>query len=266
MPTPSNLTAAQVIGVIPARLASTRLPRKILRDIAGKPMLAWVYDAASKAGVFDRLIVATDAEEVAELCRVNGWEYRMTSSDLASGTDRLHAVAQQLAHQDSRNQSNDIFVNIQGDEPLLLPEHFRALLLPFQRADVDVSTLRTRCPAEDISNPNVVKVVVDHHGRALYFSRATIPFDRDGNAAGTIPYWKHLGLYAYRKPILDRFPNLPSSQLEAVERLEQLRLLENGIAIHVEPVEYDTIGVDTEADLEAVAAVLRQRDRQPIAP
>lgn len=266
MPTPSNLTATQVIGVIPARLASTRLPRKILRDIAGKPMLAWVYQAASSASVFDRLIVATDAEEVADLCRANGWECRMTSSDLASGTDRVHVVAQELGREDNRDQSNDIFVNIQGDEPLLLPGHFRALLLPVQRTDVEVATLRTRCPADEIGNPNVVKVVVDANSRALYFSRATIPFDRDGNASASIPYWKHLGLYAYRKLVLDRFPYLPTSQLEAVERLEQLRLLENGIAIHVEPVEHDTIGVDTEADLEAVAAVLRQRERQPIAP
>lgn len=112
----------------------------------------------------------------------------------------------------------------------------------------------------------MVKVVVDANGKALYFSRATVPFDRDGKAGGSISYWKHLGLYAYRKPILDRFPGLPSSQLEAVERLEQLRLLENGIAIHVEPVEHDTIGVDTEADLETAAAILRQRERQPIAP
>lgn len=266
MPTPSNLTTAQVIGVIPVRLASTRLPRKILREIAGKPMLAWVYEAAAAAGVFDHVIVATDAEEVAELCRVHDWECRMTSADLASGTDRVHAVAQQLGREDSRDQSNDIFVNIQGDEPLLQAEHFRALLLPFQRADVEVSTLRTQCPGEDIANPNVVKVVVDHNGRALYFSRATIPFDRDGNSAGRLTYWKHLGLYAYRKPVLDRFPGLPPSQLEAVERLEQLRLLENGIAIHVEAVEHDTIGVDTETDLEAAAVVLRQRQRLPIAP
>ncbi len=229
-------------------------------------MLAWVYQAASNAGVFDRLIVATDAAEVAELCRAQGWECCMTSSDLASGTDRVHAVAQQLGQKDSRDQSNDIFVNIQGDEPLLQAEHFRALLVPFQRAEVDVSTLRTQCPVEDIGNPNVVKVVVDANGKALYFSRATIPFDRDGKAGGSISYWKHLGLYAYRKPILDRFPGLPSSQLEAAERLEQLRLLENGIAIHVEPVEHDTIGVDTEADLETAAAILRQRERQPIAP
>jgi 3-deoxy-manno-octulosonate cytidylyltransferase (CMP-KDO synthetase) len=266
MPASSNLPVAQVIGVIPARLASTRLPRKILREIAGKPMLAWVYEAAASAGVFDRLIVATDAKEVVDLCQAHGWECRMTRSELASGTDRVHAVAQQLGRENGRDQSNDIFVNIQGDEPLLRAEHFRALLLPFQRTDVYVSTLRTRCPVEEIGNPNVVKVVVDHNGKALYFSRATIPYDRDGSASGSILYWKHLGLYAYRKHILDRFPGLPSSQLEAVERLEQLRLLENGIAIHVEPVEHDTVGVDTEADLETAAGLLRQRERQPIAP
>jgi 3-deoxy-manno-octulosonate cytidylyltransferase (CMP-KDO synthetase) len=266
MPIPLNLAATQVIGVIPARLASTRLPRKVLRDIAGKPMLAWVYEAASRSDVFNRLIVATDAQEVADLCQAQGWECRITSSNLASGTDRVHAVAQLLGREDGRDQPNDIFVNIQGDEPLLRVDHFRALLLPFQRTAVDVSTLRTRCPMEDIGNPNVVKVVVDHNGRALYFSRSTIPFDRDGNSGGSVSYWKHLGLYAYRKHILDRFPALPSSQLEATERLEQLRLLENGIAIHVEPVEHDTTGVDTEADLETAAAALRQRERQSIAP
>ena len=266
MPASSSLPVARVIGVVPARLASTRLPRKVLREIAGKPMLAWVVQAAANAGVFDRLIVATDADEVADLCQARGWEFQMTSSDLPSGTDRVHAVAQQLAREHGRVQSNDIFVNIQGDEPLLRPEHFHALLLPFQRAEVNVSTVATRCPAEDIGNPNVVKVVVDHDGKALYFSRATIPFDRDGNAGGSIPYWKHLGLYAYRKHILDRFPGLPSSKLESVERLEQLRLLENGIAIHVEPVEHDTVGVDTEADLETAVALLRQRERQPLAP
>ncbi len=262
----SNLAATQVIGVIPARLASTRLPRKVLREIAGKPLLAWVVQAAASSCVFDRLIVATDANEVAELCRAQGWECQMTSSELPSGTDRVHAVAQQLARDHGRTQSNDIFVNIQGDEPLLSTEHFRALLLPFQRAEVNASTLMTRCPAEDIGNPNVVKVVVDHQGNALYFSRSTIPYDRDGNSRSNLPYWKHLGLYAYRKHILDRFPGLPSSQLEAVERLEQLRLLENGIDIHVEPVEQDTVGVDTEADLETAAALLLQRARRPLAP
>ncbi len=249
--------------MIPARLASTRLPRKVLREIAGKPMLAWVYEAAASARVFDRLLVATDSEEVADVCRTHGWEVRLTSPELASGTDRVHAVAQQLDHHLGEKSpaatpsKENIFVNIQGDEPLLRPEHFHALLRPFARAEVEVSTVMTMCPAEGVQNPNVVKVVVDHVGKALYFSRATIPFDRDGQ--GNVPYWKHLGLYAYRRHILDRFPSLPSSRLESAERLEQLRLLDSGIAIYVEPVEFDTVGVDTEADLLAAAAALAQR-------
>lgn len=261
----SDLHTTQVIGVIPARLASTRLPRKVLREIAGKPMLAWVYQAAAQALVFDRLIVATDADEVAKLCHAQEWDVRLTSSDLPSGTDRVHAVAQQLVHEGVCVEANDIFVNIQGDEPLLRPEHFHALLRPFQRAEAYVSTVMTRCPADDIGNPNAVKVVVDRAGKALYFSRATIPHNRDGRGDNVL-CWKHLGLYAYRKHILDRFAGLPSSQLETIERLEQLRLLENGISIHVEPVEYDTIGVDTEADLKTASALLMRPDRHPLAP
>jgi 3-deoxy-manno-octulosonate cytidylyltransferase (CMP-KDO synthetase) len=252
----SQPSSQQVIGVIPARLASTRLPRKVLREIAGTPLLAWVYRAAVTANVFDRLIVAADSDEVVELCRTHGWEVRLTSPELASGTDRVHEIARQLANEDELLRADAIFVNIQGDEPMLRAEHFQALLRSFTRAEVQVSTVMTPCPAEDISNPNVVKVVVDHNGRALYFSRAPIPWDRDGRR--DVPRWKHLGLYAYRRNILDRFPGLPSSQLEGYERLEQLRLLENGIPIHVEPVEFDSVGVDTEADLDVVAALLLQ--------
>ena len=262
----SNSTGFQVIGVIPARLASTRLPRKVLRELAGKPMLAWVYEAAASTRVFSRLLVATDSEEVASVCRERGWEYRLTSAELPSGTDRVHAVAQQLAAEDTSKSSaaaiseGDIFVNIQGDEPLLRPEHFRALLRPFARPHVEVATVMTPCPAEGIQNPNTVKVVLDHEGRALYFSRAPIPWNRDEHSG--VQYWKHLGLYAYKKRVLDRFPNLPPSQLESTERLEQLRLLENGITIHVEPVDFDTVGVDTEDDLLAAAVVLRQRAKE----
>lgn len=257
-----NPTAFPVIGVIPARLASTRLPRKVLREIAGKPMLAWVYTAAARARVFDRLMVATDSEEVADVCRSHGWECRLTSADLLSGTDRVHAVAQHLAAEAvagaSGGDADAIFVNIQGDEPLLRPEHFHALLRPFARGqEVEVTTVMTVCPGEGIQNPNVVKVVVDSSGRALYFSRAPIPWNRDARPG--VRYWKHLGLYAYKKRVLDRFPNLPASQLEATERLEQLRLLENGITIYAEPVEFDTIGVDTEDDLQAAAELLARR-------
>lgn len=270
MLTSSTSLSVQVIGVIPARMASKRLPGKVLREIAGKPMIAWVVQAAAQAGVFDRLLVATDAEEVADLGRSHGWEVRMTSSELSSGTDRVHAVAQQLVREGIHLDANDIFVNIQGDEPLLRPEHFHALLRPMQRPEVDVSTVMTRCPAADIDNPNAVKVVVDRAGKALYFSRATIPYDRDRQNrkghSGNALCWKHLGLYAYRKHILDRFPGLPASQLEATERLEQLRLLENGISIYVEPVEHDTVGVDTEADLKTASALLFHPDRQPLEP
>jgi 3-deoxy-manno-octulosonate cytidylyltransferase (CMP-KDO synthetase) len=224
-------------------------------------MLAWVYEAARACPQLDEVLIATDSDEVAELCAQYSWPCQMTSPELASGTDRLHAVAE-LRHA-------DIYVNIQGDEPLLKPEHLTALLRPFARPQVEVSTLKVLCTPENIANPNAVKVVTAADGRALYFSRATIPFDRDGQARdgqdrdrqarenASPQYWKHIGLYAYRKATLQRFPTLPPSVLEQTERLEQLRFLENGIAIYVEPTGFDTIGVDTEEDLHRVEALLR---------
>jgi len=235
-----------VLGVIPARLASTRLARKVLRLIAGRPMLAWVYEAATACPQLDRVVIATDSEEVANLCLQNNWPVQLTSADLPSGTDRVHAVAQEIPA--------DIYVNIQGDEPLLKPEHLTALLRPFTHQQVEVSTLKVLCTHENIANPNAVKVVTAADGRALYFSRATIPYDRDNTSP---QYWKHIGLYAYRKATLQRFPTLPPSILEQTERLEQLRFLENGINIYVEPTDFDTIGVDTEEDLHRVEALLR---------
>lgn len=238
----------RVLGVIPARLASTRLARKVLRTIAGKPMLAWVFEAAKACPQLDHLIVATDSEEVAHLCHQNGWPFQMTSTALPSGTDRVHAVSQLI--------DSDIYVNIQGDEPLLTPQHLTQLLRPFSNQSVEVSTLKVHCSADDIGNPNAVKVVTAADGRALYFSRAAIPYDRDGAAP---QYWKHIGLYAYRKAALDRFPALPTSVLEQTERLEQLRFLENGISVYVEPTDFDTIGVDTEEDLKRVESILLRR-------
>ena len=237
----------RTLGVIPARLASTRLPRKVLREVAGRPLLAWVVEAARACPQLDRVLVATDSEEVAEFCRRIGCAVELTAANLASGTDRVHAVAQL--------HDADVYVNIQGDEPLLRPEHILALLRPFAQAEVDVSTLKVRCTEENIANPNAVKVVTAADGRALYFSRAAIPFHRD--AADPVPqYWKHIGLYAYRKRALNLFPTLPPSGLERAERLEQLRFLENGLAIYVEATEFDTIGVDTEDDLRMVEARL----------
>jgi 3-deoxy-manno-octulosonate cytidylyltransferase (CMP-KDO synthetase) len=239
-----------VLGVIPARLASTRLARKVLRTIAGRPMLAWVYEAVTACPQLDRVVIATDSNEVAELCRQNNWPVQLTSADLPSGTDRVHAIAQQIPA--------DIYVNIQGDEPLLKPEHLTALLRPFAQPQVEVSTLKVLCTPENIANPNAVKVVTAADGRALYFSRATIPYNRDARDNKEPQYWKHIGLYAYRKAALQRFPTLPPSTLEQTERLEQLRFLENGIDIYVEPTDFDTIGVDTEEDLHRVEALLRR--------
>jgi len=241
-------TTNRIVGVIPARLASTRLSRKVLREIAGEPLLAWVYRAAKACPQFDEVVIAIDSTEVESLCHQRGWPCIMTSPELPSGTDRLYAV--------SRSIDAGIYVNIQGDEPLLRPEHISAILEPFAMPHVEVSTLKIPCRPEDIANPNVVKVVTANDGRALYFSRSTIPYDRD--ATGQTNIWKHLGLYAYRKTALERFASLAPGELEQTERLEQLRLLENGLALYVAEAPGDTVGVDTEEDLQRVAAILQR--------
>ena len=238
---------SRILGVIPARLASTRLPRKVLREIAGEPLLAWVVRAARACPQLHDVVVAADSPEVAGLCCSHGWPCIMTDPALPSGTDRLHAV--------SREFPADIYVNIQGDEPLLRPAHIEAILRPFRHPHVEVSTLKVPCTPANLHNPNAVKVVTALNGRALYFSRSTIPFVRDEGRPAQ--HWKHLGLYAYRRAALERFASLPPSELERTERLEQLRLLEHGIALYVEPVEEDTVGVDTEEDLRTVEALLK---------
>jgi 3-deoxy-manno-octulosonate cytidylyltransferase (CMP-KDO synthetase) len=242
------MSTIRIAGVIPARLSSTRLSRKVLRVIAGRPMVEWVWRAATSCGLMDPVVVATDSDEVAAVCRERGIPVAMTSVDCPSGSDRVRQVARQI--------EAEIYVNIQGDEPTLTAEFFPPLLKLFDRPEVEVATLAVRCPPEEIADPNAVKVVTALDGRALYFSRATIPFDRDG--AGFNGYRKHLGIYAYRKAALERFAALPPSPLELVERLEQLRLLENGIALYVAEAPGDTIGVDTEADLRRAEAVLRE--------
>ena len=244
----------KILGVIPARLHSTRLPRKVLREIAGKPLLAWVYQAAKTCPAFDGLVIAVDSDEVAALCQQNGWPWRMTSPTLPSGTDRLHAI--------SREIDAEIYVNIQGDEPLLTAAHFEALLKPFINPTIDVTTLKVPCPPHEVHNPSVVKVVTAEDGRALYFSRAPIPFQRDPATPGSrtlTPYWKHLGLYAYRRAALQRFAALAPGQLERIEQLEQLRLLENNLTLHVAQAPADALGVNTEEELQQVEAILRPR-------
>lgn len=212
-------------------------------------MLAYVYEAARACSRLQDVIVATDSEEIAEVCRRNGWSYRMTSPQHRSGTDRVHEVAQAI--------EADVYVNVQGDEPLARREHLDVLLDLMERGGVEVGTLKTRCSPEDAPNPNAVKVITALDDRALYFSRATIPFDRDGS--GQARYFKHLGFYAYRKATLDAFCVWPESELERSERLEQLRFLDHGVAIHVAETPFDTVGVDTKEDLQRVERILRER-------
>jgi 3-deoxy-manno-octulosonate cytidylyltransferase (CMP-KDO synthetase) len=242
-----TLDGMKAIAVIPARLASTRLPQKMLRKIAGETLLARVYRGVRSCSLLTDVIVATDSEEIMQLCRESGWKAQMTSPAHRSGTERVHEI--------SKSVTADVYLNVQGDEPMTRAEHIAALLELMNDPKIQVGTLKTPASAEDIPNPNAVKVVTDAGGRALYFSRATVPYDRDGSAPR---YFKHLGFYAYRKEALDRFCSLPESLLERSERLEQLRFLENGIPIHVAETAYDTIGVDTEEDLRRVEAILRR--------
>lgn len=241
----------KVLAVIPARLASTRLPRKMLREIAGVPLLTWVYKALRQCASLDHVIVATDSDEIMRFCEQQGFSVRMTSAAHRSGTERLHEI--------STTVLADIYLNIQGDEPLTRPEHIESLIAVMNGAGVEVGTLKTSAAAIDVGNPGAVKVVTDVAGRALYFSRATIPHDRDGVRP---QYYKHLGFYGYRKHALDKFVQWPESSLERSERLEQLRFLENGVPIYVAETPFDTVGVDTEEDLRQVEEILRREERR----
>jgi 3-deoxy-manno-octulosonate cytidylyltransferase (CMP-KDO synthetase) len=238
----------RILAVIPARIGSTRMARKPLREIAGVPLIVRVYEAVRSSPLLqlEDVLVATDSEEILHLCDSRGIQARMTSSSHRSGTERVQEIAQSFAA--------DVYLNIQGDEPLTRGEHITALAGVMQDQVVQVGTLKTPAAADDIHNPNAVKVVTDQSGRALYFSRSTIPCDRDGS--GQTRYYKHLGFYAYRREALDRFVILPESELERSERLEQLRFLDNGIPIYVAETPYDSIGVDTEEDLLRVTRLL----------
>lgn len=242
----------KAIGIIPARIGSTRLSRKMLREIAGRPMLSYVYTAAKSCQGLDDVIVATDSEEIVQVCNKSGWHAQLTSADHASGTDRVREIAGRVPA--------DVYINIQGDEPLARPEHLQSLLALMQDPAIEVGTLKTPCAPHDIANANAVKVVTDGVGRALYFSRATLPYNREGG--GRPRYFKHLGFYAYRPRALELFYSLPIGELEMTERLEQLRFLEHGIPIHVIETAFDTIGVDTEADLQRVEAIIGEHSRQ----
>jgi 3-deoxy-manno-octulosonate cytidylyltransferase (CMP-KDO synthetase) len=239
-----------VLGVIPARLHSQRLPRKVLRDIAGRALVLRTYDAAKRSPHLTDLLIATDSEEVAGVCSAHGVPAVVTSADHPSGTDRVWEVAQ--------HRAADVYVNIQGDEPLVTTGHIETLVRPFlNEPEVQVTTLKIRASPDEVASRTANKVVTDRHGDALYFSRLPIPFDRDN--VGGVVYWKHIGMYAFRRPVLEMYHSLPASALEKAEQLEQLRLLEHGIRIRVLETREATIGVDTEEDLKAVAALVASR-------
>ena len=238
-----SIVPVKILGVIPARFASSRFPGKALATIAGKPMLQHVYERASQARYLSKLIVATDDERIQQAARSFGAEVRMTRADHASGTDRVAEVAS--------SETAPVIVNIQGDEPLLDPEAIDAAALALlDNADIPMATLKKRIEdPREIADPSVVKVVADLAGNAIYFSRCPIPFQRDGGST----YYKHIGLYVYRREFLLAYSGLPVGPLEQAERLEQLRALENGHRVRVVETEYESWGVDTPADLERVS-------------
>ena len=240
----------KIVAVIPARLASTRLPRKMLREIDGVPLLARVYQAVRESDSLDQVVVATDSDEILRFCEQQRFTVRTTSAAHRSGTERVHEIATAIPA--------DVYLNVQGDEPLTRPEHIESLIAVMRDPKVAVGTLITPAATVDIDNPSAVKVVTDAEGRALYFSRATIPYDRDGLRPR---YYKHLGFYAYRKPALDMFVHWPESSLERSERLEQLRFLENGTPIYVAETPFDTVGVDSEDDARRVEEILRRTEK-----
>lgn len=240
----------KVLCIIPARYASTRLPGKPLRDIAGKPMIVRVYERAIRAQRVHEVVVATDDERIRAAVEEHGGNAVMTRADHATGTDRLAEVAAQ-------RPDCDLIINVQGDEPLIDPAVIDALVAPFEHDDaLMMATAKTEITdAAEMENPNNVKVVADRTGNALYFSRARIPYARNAGAK----VYKHIGIYAYRRDFLLAYAKMAQTELECSESLEQLRALENGYRIRVVETDAVFIGVDTEEDLAAVNAEYQRR-------
>ncbi|HVS63388.1 MAG TPA: 3-deoxy-manno-octulosonate cytidylyltransferase [Thermoanaerobaculia bacterium] len=256
---PGSPADSPVVCAIPARIASKRLPGKALRLLLGRPMIEHVVERALRARGVDRVVVLTDDEGIRDVVLGFGGECEMTPAECPSGTDRIAWAA--------RNWDAAAVVNVQGDEPMLDPEHVETLArLLRERPEVEMATLATPAEFADLDDPAKVKVVLDRQGQALYFSRAAIPHARDG---GPAPALRHVGIYGYRRDVLLRLAELPQTPLEQVEALEQLRALEHGITIQVLEVAHGGFGVDTELDLvraeklmaaEASASVSVQSD------
>ena len=239
-------------GIIPSRYKSTRLPGKPLADIHGKPMFWHVYQRAAACPHFEKVVIATESELIMEAAAKYDIPCLMTSDQHQSGTDRVLEAAEILGVADDA-----VVANIQGDEPAIHPEMMSELLEPFGNAAVQVSTLAHLITKEEAQNPNRVKVVLTHDQTALYFSRSPIPYDR-GNTNPV--YYNHIGLYAFRMPVLRRFPTLPESDLEKAESLEQLRLMQVKIPIHVSITKHKNASVDVAQDLEIVKQLISPSD------
>jgi 3-deoxy-manno-octulosonate cytidylyltransferase (CMP-KDO synthetase) len=247
------MSTSRVVVVIPARYGATRLPGKPLVMLAGKPMIQRVYERARLARRADRVIVATDDERILKVVEGFGGEARMTRTDHRTGTERVAEVAAHVA--------GDVFVNVQGDEPLLDPtavDTAVSSLLEEPQASIATVATPVKTPG-DIMDPNVVKTVLDFDGNALYFSRAPIPWVRDTGSKIQVRHLKHLGLYVFQREALLEYPTLPQGELERIEQLEQLRWMENGWKIRVAEVEHDAVSVDVPADVERVEKLLREQ-------
>jgi len=237
----------KITSIIPARYSSSRLPGKPLKDICGKTMIQRVYEQAKKVNLIDEVIVATDDQKIFNEVRSFNGNIIMTSKAHKTGTDRLAEVAAKI--------DTDIIVNVQGDEPLINPSVIKSAIEPLLTDDsLKMSTLKHLINDEkEINNPNVVKVITDKNKNAIYFSRSKIPYARNSQKFN---YYKHIGLYVYRRDFLLKFSKMDSTPLEQQESLEQLRVIENGYKIKVIETEYDSIGVDTEEDLNKVRNIL----------
>ena len=243
----------QCFGVLPARYGSTRFPGKPLADILGKPMFWHVYTRAKQCPVLKQVVLATDDKRIFTAAQDLNVPVVMTKDDHPSGTDRILEAAQILNIPDDA-----IVANIQGDEPMLEPAMLTELVQPFISTEVRVSTLARRIDPEEADNPDLVKVVFSKNGRALYFSRSKIPYPRDGEKG---EHYGHIGLYAFRMDVLKKFVSLGASGLEKTEKLEQLRLLENGIPVHVGITCNKSIGVDRPEDIEQVIRILKKQNQ-----
>ena len=246
--------STNVLAVVPARYASSRFPGKPLASIAGRPMIQHVVERVRRARLVSRIAIATDDERIKNAVEAFGGEALLTRADHRTGTDRVAEVAVHLPA--------EIYVNVQGDEPRIDPAAIDALVSAMQEDPaIRITTLCAAITqAKDIMDPNIVKVVRDFEGNALYFSRAPVPWVRDTAETAAVRHWKHIGIYAFRRDALLEFPTLPPGDLERVEQLEQLRWLENGFRIGVIETDYDAVSVDVPGDVVRVEELLRHEN------